>query len=145
MSNNQTELFDPIDADLDDLLAHLDDAVRGDPRAWPNTLADLVDVFTDHLYRRDKHPEAVAREKAQNLITVLASYFGGRQIYLPRDETLRRALRDNLIWQQMKSGNVEELGRRYGLTRQQIYNIAAQQKKLHVGKVQFELKLNGQQ
>ena len=137
----QAELFDPIDADLDDLLAHLDEAVRGDPRAWPSTLADLVDVFTDHLHRRDKQPEAAARENAQNLILVLANYFGGRQIYLPRDEKLRLALRDNIIWLGMKSGNVEELGQRWGLTRQQVYVIAAQQKALHIKRVQPDLPL----
>ena len=132
-------LFDPLDADVDEVLAHLDDVGRDDPRAWPQTLADLVDVFSAHLQRRKDLAIEEARREAQDLIVVLANYFGGRQIYLPRDEKLRLALRDNQIWRDFDGRNIDVLEKRWRLTRQQIYNIIAHQRALHKKRVQPEL------
>lgn len=58
-----------------------------DPRAWTRTLAKLVVVLTDY-FARTKTPTA------QGVVIVLAHHFGGRMMYLPRDEKLRIALRD---------------------------------------------------
>lgn len=127
----QQQRFDPLDANIDDILSRLDDVDRDDSRAWPQTLADLVDVFTDHLQRRKGHSNEAARVEAQDLIVVLANYFGGRQVYLPRDEKLRLALRDNLIWRDFDGRNIDVLKNHWRLTRQQIYNIIARQRELH--------------
>lgn len=134
MSEQQKDDFNPLDANVNDILAHLDDVNQDDPRAWPQTLADLVDVFTDHLHRKpltDAKTEDTARRAAQELIVVLANYFGGRQVYLPRDEKLRLALRDNQIWRDFNGTNIGALEKRWKLTRQQIYNIIAKQRALH--------------
>lgn len=140
MSNAQAQqqLFDPMDADVESILAHLDEVDRDDPRVWPQTLADLVDVLTDHLERRKGTSLERARRDAQELIVVLANYFGGRQVYLPRDEKLRLALRDNQIWYDFDGRNIDVLGHRFRLTRQQVYTIIARQRSLHKKRVRPE-------
>lgn len=134
--DGQQPLFDPMHDDIDDIIAHLDDIDRDDPRAWPATLANLIAVFSAHLTHSKNMPEDQAHAEAQVMVTVLANYFGGRQIYLPRDEKLRLALRDNLIWRQFDGSNVPALESKHRLTRQQIYNVIAQQRALHVKRVQ---------
>ena len=98
-----------------------------------------MDVFTDHFQRRKGQAEDAARVEAQDLIVVLANYFGGRQVYLPRDEKLRLALRDNQIWHNFDGRDIDVLEKRWRLTRQQIYNIIAHQRALHKKRVQPEL------
>jgi Mor family transcriptional regulator len=142
MKEAQKKLFDPLQADVDDILAHLEDVDRGNPRAWPQTLAELVDVFADHLQRRKGHASEAARKEAQDLTVVLATYFGGRQIYLPRNEKLRLALRDKQIWRAFDGKNIDLLEKRWRLTRQQVYNIIAQQRALHQKGLSPELPLS---
>lgn len=120
----------PETADADDILLRLGQ-VRNDRRVWPHTLAELVDVFTDHLERRAGQPPDQARAKAQDLIVVLAHHFGGRRLYLPCDKTLRLALRDLQIWRDFDGRNIAVLASRWQLTRQQIYNIIAVQRRRH--------------
>jgi Mor family transcriptional regulator len=135
-AESQKQRFDPLGANIDDILAHLDNVDHDDSRAWPQTLANLVDVFTDHFQRRKGHSNEAAHMEARDLIVVLANYFGGRQVYLPRDEKLRLALRDNLIWRDFDGRNFDVLEKRWQLTRQQIYNIIAHQRVLHKKRAQ---------
>lgn len=124
-------LFKALGADVDDILLHLGHEVRNDRRVWPHTLAELVDVFTDHLERRAGLARDQARAEAQDLIVVLAHHFGGRRLYLPCDKTLRLALRDLQIWRDFDGRNIAVLESRWQLTRQQIYNIIAVQRRRH--------------
>lgn len=142
MANNnveQNDMFDPLRADVDDLLAHLDEVEIDDAHAWPQTLADMVAVARHHLQQRRGYTAEAAAKEAQALVTLFANWFGGRMMYLPRDTRLRTALRDNLIWQQFNGRNVNELAELHGLTVMQIYNILREQRRLHVSKVQHDL------
>jgi len=139
VANDTGELFDPLDAPVEDIIDRLDELDNDDPRAWPQLLADLVDVTLGHLQRRLGLDAPAARLEAQALILVMAEYFGGRMIYLPKNEKLRRALRDTLIWHEFTGDNVAELGRRYDLSDIQIYNVLREQRRLHRAKTQADL------
>ena len=123
--------FDPMTADIEDVLDHLDQNVRSNDAAWPSTLVNLVDLLSSHFVRRDKLATEVAKVKAQDIVVVLAGYFGGRQVYLPRNEKLRLALRDQQVWHSFSGFNIKELEQRWRLTSAQLYNILARQRKLH--------------
>lgn len=130
-TETQQSLFKALDGDVDDILLHLGSEVRNDRRVWPDTLAELVDVFTDHLERREGHSRDQARAEAQDLIVVLAHHFGGRRLYLPGYKPLRLALRDLQIWRDFDGRNIAVLESQWQLTRQQIYNIIAVQRRRH--------------
>ena len=129
-TDTQQPWFKALDADVDDILRHLGHEVRDDRRVWPETLAELVDVFTEHLARQGQSRDQ-ARAEAQDLIVVLAHHFGGRRVYLPGDKTLRLALRDLQIWRDFDGRNIAVLESRWQLTRQQLYNIIAVQRRRH--------------
>lgn len=133
----QDELFPNTD-DLEQLLEHVGGAEQSKHR-WPKQLADMVDVLAEHFQRRRKMPGEAAAEEATQVVTVLAHYFGGRLTYLPRDEKLRTAMRDNLIWLAFNGRNVQALAHQHQLTEAQIYNIIKKQRKLHTSKVQPDL------
>jgi Mor family transcriptional regulator len=127
--------------DLEDLLEHLDH-LDDDPNLWPRTLANFLAVSERQIKTsRPELSEDSVRKLARELIASLAHYLGGRQIYFPRDDRLRRALRDHRIYQDFQGHNHDELADRHGLTVIQIYNIVAQQKKLHMARVQPSLPL----
>ena len=131
MHQTDTQPFEALDADVDDILLHLGPEVRNERRVWPDTLAELVDVVADHLERREGQSRDQARAGAQDLIVVLAHHFGGRRLYLPCDKPLRLALRDLQIWRDFDGRNIAVLESRWKLSRQQVYNIIAVQRRRH--------------
>lgn len=135
--SNQVDLFDPQQAEIGELLEHIDD-VADDPRAWPGSLADLVDVLADDALARG-HDEEDAFSEARRTIALIAHYWGGRMCYLPRNDKLKIALRDNQIWRQFKGDNITALGIKYKLTDMQVYNIIKHQRKLTVKRKQRDL------
>lgn len=137
----QDELF-PADDNLEQLLTHMGDAEQGKHR-WPKQLADMVDVLADHYQRRRKMSGGDAAAEATQVITVLAHYFGGRLTYIPKDEKLQLALRDNLIWLEYNYRNVPQLAHKHKLTEAQVYNIIREQRALHVAKVQPDMFMKG--
>jgi Mor family transcriptional regulator len=132
----QSELFQDAD-EMDDLLEHMDDIDH--KHRWPKQLADMIDVLADHFQRRRNMEDEDAAAEATQVITVIAHYFGGRLTYIPRDEKLRLALRDNLIWLQFNGRNILELANRHQLTEVQVYNIIREQRSLHVARVQQDM------
>lgn len=133
----QNELFQDSEG-LDQLLEHMEDAEQSKHR-WPKLLADMVDVMADHFQRRRNLPEEEAAAEATQVITVIAHYFGGRLTYIPKDEKLQLALRDNLIWREFNGRNVPELAGRHKLTEAQIYNVIKEQRTFHMRKIQPDL------
>ena len=123
------ELFEPDRMDVNAVLDHLDDDVRTAP-LWPVTLADLVDVLADHLESRKGLDFDAAMKDAQDLIVVISHYLGGRSIYLPRDDRIKRAIRDAAIYRAFDGTNHRELAHRARLTPAQIYNIIGRQRSL---------------
>lgn len=134
---SQQEMFDAMQADIGDLLEHIDE-VKDDPRAWPKMLAELVDVIADDAIHRGRDEETAFAE-ARRAVALLANYAGGRMIYLPRNDKLRIALRDNQIYRQFRGDNITALAITHGLTDMQVYNIIASQRKLTMKRKQRPL------
>lgn len=126
----QSKLFDPNAMDAKQVLSGLDPSVRDDQRLWPTLLAELVDVVDDHFQDWAKMEPEEALEWSQNVIVVIAHYLGGRNVYLPRDDKLKRAIRDAMIFRLFDGCNQRELSRKTGLTTAQIYNIISKQRSL---------------
>jgi len=134
---SQGDLFEPMHADINALLEHVDEAAD-DPRAWPGSLADLVDVLADDALDRGMD-EGKAFAEARRSIALIAHYWGGRMCYLPRNDKLKIALRDNRIWRKFRGDNITELAVENKLTDQQIYTIIKHQRKLTIRRKQRDL------
>jgi len=113
--------------------------MRESQGVWPKLLAELVDVLADHLEVHQQMVSEEAMAQAQDIIVVIAHHLGGRSIYLPKDEKLRRAIRDAAIYRAFDGSNHLELARRVGLTTAQIYNIISVQRRLRQDRSQVSL------
>ncbi len=127
MTDPQRDLLPPDNAELSALL---DNAASIDPRVWPRTLSELVEVYVDY-FRRAGLDAAAALIQAKGIIIVLAHHFGGRMVYLPQDEKLTAALRDAGIWRNPEGLNVRELAARHNLSTAQIYGILREQRDIN--------------
>lgn len=128
-------LFETVDDPMD-LLERMGDTKLPES-VWPQTLADLMAVFRAYFERHGDPEKAPAR--AQDLCVLLGGYLGGRQIYLPRGDRLKTAIRDVLIWSEFTGDNMDELQRRTGLTKARLYEILARQRELHRRRFQGRL------
>ena len=136
---NQTGFAFEQSDDLDELLANID-TLESDPKLWPKALHDLICVIESQIKRHHPALTDQAYELARSNVMAIAHYLGGRQLYLPRDDRLQRALRDHRIYERYKGRkNHDELATEYGLTTIQIYNIVAQQRQLATARVQPRL------
>jgi len=135
----QLLLFDPAAMTADMVLNGMDEDIRQAARNWPSLLAELVDVLEDYFSRRQGLAENTCREMVQDVVVVMAHHLGGRSIYLPRDDRLKRAIRDALIYKAFDGGNHLALARQTGLTTTQIYNIVSRQRRLKLDRVQMKL------
>lgn len=134
----QNELFEQ-DKDLDDLLNNAED-IELSSVAWPQTLAELVSIFKDEMTSGAvKLDEEKAIKLAKRLVARQAHHMGGRQFYLPRDERLRKAMRDIELWNRWNGRNVAELQRRFELTAQQVYAIIREQRQMERDRRQAKL------
>lgn len=103
---------------------------KDDSKIWPSFLAELVDILADHMETsQDVQPDKAVNE-AKKIIIVIAHHLGGRNIYLPRDDKLRRAIRDTAIYRAFDGQNHRELAQKSNLTTAQIYNIINRQRRL---------------
>lgn len=93
--------------------------------ALPAMLQSLMALFTDELERQQVPAPA---RLAARLVAAQAAYFGGMQLYLPRNDRLRKALRDIEIYDEFNGVNHRQLARRYDLTEITIYQIVAEQR-----------------
>jgi Mor family transcriptional regulator len=96
--------------------------------AWPRTLAELTDVLEAH-FRRVQRSSSGTRADAEAVIAVIAEHLGGSTIYLPRGDSLRRALRDLRIYHEFDGRNVKDLARRHHLSTVQIRSIIAKHRR----------------
>lgn len=135
----QLLIFDPGSMSTDQVLNGINENLINNPGAWPSLLAELVDVLADHFEdQRKKDPDS-AMDLAQDVIIVIAHHLGGRSIYLPRDDRLKRAIRDSQIYREFDGANHLALAKRTGLTKTQIYNIIAEQRRLRSDRLQMRL------
>ncbi len=105
---------------------------------WPSMLAELVDVLRANFQRRGRS-EAEAIAEAQQAALVIGEYLGGRNAYLPTGERLRDALRDRRLYLEANGRNKADLAQRYGITERRVEQITAEQKAIHVRKLQGRL------
>ncbi len=135
------ELFDPMTADPVTLMDHVHE-VADDPRIWPTSLAELVDVLADDL-KEQGMDETDAFASARRSVALISWLWGGRMRYLPKNEKLRLALRDSQIWRKFCASRsrqaITELAVEYDLSDQQVYSIVRVQKKLTIKRVQGDL------
>ena len=66
-------------------------------------------------------------------------FLGGGMVYLPRNDKLKKALRDAQMFHDCTGHNHRELMKKYNLTQQSVYQIVAEQRKLFVDKYQGKL------
>jgi len=135
--SHQPPLFDAMQADAPEILGRMDD-VADDPRVWPKSLAELVDVLVADAIERGID-EAQAIKESRRTIMLIAHYRGGVAMYLPRNEKLRMALRDQQIWLEFKGDNIQQLADKHGLTATMIYGILKYQRKLTIARKQVNL------
>lgn len=126
------------DPQLEQVLNHIDNLPASElEAAWPQSLADLVDVMEAELARQGivSEPRAAARK----LAVAMSHYMGGRAYYLPTGARMTNAIRDDVIYNEFNGRNIEQLRRRYGLSQPQLYNIIARQRRLHARRRQADL------
>lgn len=96
-------------------------------KKWPKNLADLLSVIETRL-TKEKLDKPLLAEK---LITDISSYLGGRDIYLPKGNSLACFLRNIRIYQAFNGRNADDLAKEHGFSRRQIENIVAQIRELN--------------
>lgn len=132
----QTEL--PLgDVDTQDLLEHLDELDLPEHK-WGSSLARMIDVLTAY-YRRHGRSEEGAIDEAQQVVAVIAHDQGGRNLYLPRGNSLQAAMTARKIYLLHNGRNTEELAERFGMTVRHVQRIYAEQRALHIRKLQGSL------
>lgn len=137
---SQQELLDPdlIPTDnLNDLLAH-SDTLANDEKAWPKMLADLIAINVAEL-KEDGFEHNEAWRIAKRLIIRQSHFLGGGMVYLPRNDKLKKALRDAHLYHDFTGNNIRELMKKYNLTQQSVYQICAEQRQLFIAKRQPQL------
>lgn len=138
--DNQLDLLSTNAAELEQALAAMSQ-LKGDERSdfihrWPSTLQSLSALMQVTL---KKHGIINADRISEDLATGLSIYFGGRDVYIPNGESLKKALRDIKIWHEFKGNNLEQLSREYGLTERRISEIVAEQRAAYVARKQRQL------
>jgi len=132
----QKPLFEPMQADISDVLEHMSDSdAEKEKSAWPSTLAEAVDVLAADGEKRGLSAESAVKE-AKRTVILLAQYWGGRPIYMPKNDKLRIALRDSQIWLEFKGDNIEALAKKHALTTTMIYIILKKQRALTIARKQ---------
>ena len=138
MSEQQQRMFDETDQ-LQQLLNNLERLPEDDLKdIWPATLQTLYQLTIDELEKQGVNGEQ-ARKLAPPLIVRQAHYMGGRTIYLPRNDKLKKAIRDAEIFRRFKGHNHRQLAAEYDLTDASIYIIVAEQLALEKARRQLGL------
>lgn len=104
---------------------------------WPTQLAEMTEIIQDELARAlPDLPDEVIRRAACRQICRFIGEYGGTRPYIPKDDAIRRALRDLSIWSE-HDGTVDgehgirALGAKHGLSEVAVWAVLRQQRKLH--------------
>lgn len=99
---------------------------------WEGSLKEMVEIAEAKLLIELK-PTSTAQELARHVVFSICSTMGGCVIYLPRGDALKRAMRDTSIYRDWRDNGVHpaDLGRKYKLANQTIYEIIGKQRVLH--------------
>lgn len=104
---------------------------------WPQTLRQLFEVTAAAL--RHTPAGADTERQARDVVVAIAEYLGGKRTYLPTGDSLRRAVRDVMIFRAAGKVPASALAKRYGLTETAIFEIQQEQRQLLVGRLQGKL------
>ena len=126
-----------LELDALDMAAGEDASVK---KRWTMTLSELADVLEDELQRMGQSAKS-AYVMSRRLIARQAHHLGGRMMYLPRDDTLRKGLRDIEIYKQYTGNNSADLGLKFELTQRSITEIVREQHAINRARIQRKLPL----
>ena len=128
MTDQHNLPLDALDIDPEAAAAQAEALADATDRGrWPLRLLELTDICEAVIHR---HPGAAQRELAERLVMEIANYLGGRPVYLPRGDALKRALRDRRIWRDSGKVSPDDLATREGLCLQQVYKIVGEMRAL---------------
>lgn len=131
------ELFNDNINELQQCLENLTAEQQQDiSKKWPSTLQSLVLLIEQEL-QKQQLPHS--KKAAESIVFALGHYFGGRDIYIPKDDRLKAALRDIEIWQQFTGYNLEPLALKFGLTTRRIAEIIQAQRSAETARKQRQL------
>jgi Mor family transcriptional regulator len=102
----------------------------GNLKAWQGTLGDIHATIAAILREQGHTAEQVSRLSGQ-LAMALCTTLGGRVVYLPRGESVRRAIRDVQLftdWRE-QAQSIASLAAKYRLSVQTVYDIISKQRK----------------
>lgn len=121
--------------DIDQLDAKKVLASMQDPTVlsrWEGSLREMVEIAEAKLLVEIK-PGVEAAELARHVVFAICSVMGGKVVYLPRGDALKRALRDAGIYRDWKDNSISipDLVSKYDLANQTIYDIIRRQRALH--------------
>lgn len=130
---NNDQLF-PDDSDKLDpkkVLAHMSDPNVAS--RWEGNLKEMVELAEVELLKRMPDRTKEIPEIARGVVFAICSTMGGSVIYLPRGDSLKRAMRDAELYREWREQGVEppDLVRKYNLSSPMIYSIIARQRALH--------------
>lgn len=84
---------------------------------WPETLQELHSTIEHYLAQNSE-------VDAFELTLAICDCIGGIQLYIPRATGLKRHIRNNKIYFDLKSGmHLQDVAKKYKLAVQTIYNI----------------------
>lgn len=141
-----------IDLLGDDLPAAAAEHLADRADAWPQTLADMVDVLIDEISHAEPTlPPGRIRALAVRVVARQCTEYGGQKWYWMRSDALRRALRDMQMWAEYDGTvhgrhGLRALARRYGppgsaLSDNAVYAIIRRERARHRALVQPALDL----
>ncbi|MEW5682998.1 MAG: Mor transcription activator family protein [Pseudomonadota bacterium] len=121
MTEQQLEAFNVDDMDALLELEHLDPAQRADLLdKIPERVSTLLAIFESELNGVVKNPTRIA----ERMVFVLANYFGGKKIYLPRNDALLKLMRNISIYRAYSKGApIKDLMKKHRLTDVMVYRI----------------------
>lgn len=93
---------------------------------WPQLLQELVDVLAAH-FARGGCDKATAENEAKAATFAIATHLGGRSVYLPFGQRLKKALMNVEIFRRANGRNTRELATEYSLTDRRIQQIVRDQ------------------
>lgn len=133
------QLLDPMTCDAMDLLLQFHADLPPKDR-WPPMLRHLVQVLVAYNERALKMTPKQAADDAIERVVLIAHYLGGRYVYLPRGDVLRRAARDAVIYRLSERGlQAPELADMFRLGVNAVWDICARERRLEVGRLQGKL------
>lgn len=94
---------------------------------FPQTLSEILDVIEDFFGRRGMQ-KTEASKLAHGVVRELATYFGGRPVYVPRGDRFTRALRNRAIFEAFNGTNVQNLAREHRISTKQVYEILSKER-----------------